>query len=256
MSNDNTIIWRGKHGLLTAGTNAKTRKGDGERGYVTAILYLAPADLTPGATLCPMADKAGCKAGCLNTAGRGGIGGPDNSVQRARKARTVRFREARNTFMHQLVEELSAFVVWCAKHGFKPAVRLNGTSDIMWERETMSGGDTLFSLFPDVVFYDYTKISARFRKPLPSNYHLTMSYSRANAWFAGQAEEVLKAGGNIAVVFRDKATRARYMGETFHGFRVIDGDETDMRFLDDENVVVGLYAKGKARKDTSGFVVD
>ena len=42
----------------------------------------------------------------------------------------------------------------------------------------------------------------------------------------------------------------------FKDVKVIDGDEHDMRFLDEPNVVVGLKAKGKAKKDSSGFVID
>ena len=44
------------------------------------------------------------------------------------------------------------------------------------------------------------------------------------------------------------------MPETYLGRPVFNGDESDLRFLDPKNVIVGLYAKGKAKKDTTGFV--
>jgi len=106
----------------------------------------------------------------------------------------------------------------------------------------------IMEAFSTVQFYDYTK--HRNRRDLPSNYHLTFSRSEANN---DAALEWLAAGGNVAVVFDTKKGQA--LPETWNGYRVIDGDLTDLRFLDDKNVVVGLRAKGPARKDTSGFVV-
>jgi hypothetical protein len=110
------------------------------------------------------------------------------------------------------------------------------------------------AMFPAVQFYDYTKVTKRLtRETLPANYHLTFSLSENNDAAAG---EVLAAGGNVAVVFRTPAIRERYMATGFLGHRVIDGDETDLRFMDPANVVVGLYAKGRAKSDSSGFVRD
>lgn len=247
-----SLVWKGE--MLSAGMNAKTSKGDAKGEYATAILYLAPANLAGGATMCSMAVIARCVYGCLNTSGRGAF----NNVQQARIRKTKAFKADRDGFMATLVRDVIAFRKWCAKHGVKPAIRLNGTSDVMWERIAVGNVANIMEMFPDVQFYDYTKIAKRCRSDyqLPANYRLTMSYSGANAWFAGQAEDVLKDGGNLAVVFRDKATRDRYMTEGWNGFTVIDGDETDLRFLDPRNVVVGLYAKGRAKADDTGFVVD
>lgn len=253
--------------LLTTG-NPKTVKGEGE-GYLTAILHLAPFDLS-GHNVCPWASK-GCAAACLNTAGRGGIfrnGETTNAIQEARKRRTRMFFGDRPAFLAQLAREMRAHVKRAERHGLKPAVRLNGTSDLRWEKLAPE----LFAEFSDVAFYDYTKgvprmvdyLAGRF----PVNYSLTFSRSESNH---AQAIEVLEAGGNVAVVFDTK--RGRDLPELWKGFEVIDGDATDLRFLDPKPVrehidigaesvelvadgaVVGLRAKGRARNDLSGFVV-
>lgn len=107
------------------------------------------------------------------------------------------------------------------------------------------------ALFPDVQFYDYTKLANR--RNVPANYHLTFSLADGNM---AQALQALANGFNVAAVFRDVETRAHYMAGQFLGYPVIDGDETDLRFLDQKNSIVGLYAKGAAKRDTSGFVYD
>ena len=134
----------------------------------------------------------------------------------------------------------------CKRNNKKPCIRLNGTSDIQYENELYQGKN-MFEHFPDVQFYDYTKIPTR-KVGKHSNYHLTWSYSEANKKYA---ELFDKVPNNKAVVFRDKI-----LPKMFKGLKVIDGDKTDMRFLDKPNSVVGLKAKGKAKKDYSGFVID
>ena len=217
--------------LLSVGSDAKTPKGE-KLGYLTAIMYLAPFNLS-GTNICPMAELAKCHAPCLNTAGRGVM----SNVQKSRLAKTRFYLDDRPAFMAQLRKEIKAFEKKCKKDGFKPAVRLNGTSDIRWETTG------IMDEFPDIQFYDYTKIPNR--KNLPANYSLTWSYSGANERYV----EMRPDSYNWAVVFRDG------LPSTFKGRKVIDGDETDLRFLDPKGVVVGLKAKGKARKDQSGFVV-
>jgi len=232
-------MWKGN--LLSSGTNAKTVKGDKASEYLTAIMYLAPADLAGVINVCPMAELAKCKAPCLNLSGRGRF----NNVQLARIRKTRWYAEDRTRFVWQLRDDLTKFVRYCDKVGKKPAVRLNGTSDIMWEVVAPS----LFTDFPDIQFYDYTKIYKRAYAKLPENYHLTLSYSGANQDYAqAVALAHAKTGVNMAVVFRTKELR--------QASGAIDGDETDLRFLDPKGVVVGLYAKGKAKTDTSGFVID
>lgn len=217
--------------LLTV-ENAKTKKGE-SLGYLTGILYLAPANMS-GRNLCPKA-SAGCKAACLNSAGRGQF----DSIQRARLDKTLLFNNNLPGFIEQLKEDIQAVIRKAEREGLKPAIRLNGTSDIMWDRIT-----DIIQSFPEVQFYDYTKISSRFTRQLPANYHLTFSLSETNF---NEAVEVLKLGYNVAAVFFDVPSK-------FIGFEVINGDNHDLRFLDKKGVVVGLTAKGKAKKDTSGFV--
>lgn len=247
--------------LLTIAGNPKTDKGE-KLGYWTAVLHLAPARLS-GFEVCPAATN-GCRSACLNTAGRGGLakggkldyaaimGGKRNAVQDARIARTRRLFQDRAGFMADLIKEIAAFVRKAERAGFKPAIRLNGTSDIRWEAGAFHvAGKSIMDHFPGVQFYDYTKLANR--RNLPANYHVTFSLADGNA---DKALEALANGLNVAAVFRSTAVRAEFMASGFMGRPVIDGDETDLRFLDPKGVIVGLYAKGDAKRDTSGFVVD
>lgn len=258
-----------KSRTINAGSNAKTVKGDGE-AYITAIMYLAPADSSGLGNVCPMAILAGCKAPCLFTAGRAR---DLQSINKARVAKTQRYFASRSKFMAELVRDIERFSAWCVRQGAKPAVRLNGTSDIQWELahpcvRTGVVYANIFAAFPNVQFYDYTKIAKRVKRTLPANYHLTLSYSAANADYADMViDAALETGANVAIVYRSKALRDQFMAEGRHylgrvgfGMRamarpVINGDLTDMRFLDAQGVIVGLYAKGSAKHDTSGFVV-
>ena len=225
--------------LLNIDANAKTVKGQG-RGYMTAILYLAPADES-GYEVCPMASQ-GCRKACLNKAGMGAF----SNVQAARVAKTRLYFEDREVFMAQLMGEVRAFIRKAFKAGLIPVVRLNGTSDIPWERVPVEGKPNIMAHFPTVQFYDYTK--RHNRRDLPDNYHLTFSLAEDNDTRASAAAS---NGANVAVVFRtDK------FPTTFMGMPVVDGDADDLRFLDGKGVVVGLKAKGPAKKDTSGFVRD
>lgn len=238
-------MWKGN--LLAAGANAKTVKGDGKE-FVTAIMYLTPWK-SAGINVCAMAEQAKCIEPCLNTAGRGQM----SSVQIGRARKTEWFATDRAGFMEQLHKDIRSFVRWCKSKGVTPCVRLNGTSDIRWEliayRADWVAYDNIMQAFPEVQFYDYTKIANR--RKVPANYHLTWSYSAANPAYAAQ-EAVAKVNGlNIAVVFRRKAD----IPAVFLDLPTIDGDRDDMRFLDPKGVVVALYAKGKAKADTSGFVV-
>lgn len=240
--------------LLGVGTNAKTVKGDGDE-YLTAILYMTPWKVTVGNKTfnsCSMAEQAGCIDACLNTAGRGAM----HKVQSARERKAQWFYRDRDSFTQQLIVDIEKFQAYCDKRGIQPVVRLNGTTDIRWELIKVDYGQNIngvniFELFPRVTFYDYTKISNRKVSHIP-NYHLTWSYSGANATYAAQLDKALAAGMNAAVVFREAMTK-----ETWQGLPVVNGDADDLRILDPEGGhIVALYAKGKAKRDTSGFVVD
>jgi hypothetical protein len=221
--------------LLTVG-NTKTVKGEA-LGYLTFIMHLAPSTLS-GYNTCPMASE-GCAAACLNTSGRGRF----TATQEARIRKTRWFFEDRVTFMDQLVKDVQAAIRKAGREGMVPVFRLNGTSDIRWETVPVAGFRNIMEMFPTVQFYDYTKLSNR--RDIPANYHLTFSRSESNDAYVKVA---LDRGMNVAVVFNT-------LPDTYMGRTVIDGTDTDLRFLDGENVIVGLLAKGKAKKDTSGFTV-
>jgi hypothetical protein len=226
--------------LLTVG-NTKTMKGEAF-GYQTFILHLAPANLS-GYETCPKR-TAGCTAACLNTAGRGGMFKPGgtNTIQEARKRKTRMFFEQREEFIAQLKKEIAAAIKSSKKKNLIPVFRLNGTSDLSFEKYG------IFESFPDVQFYDYTKILGRKVNHIP-NYHLTFSAADGND---KDVEKAIAAGMNVAVVFGLKKTEP--MPEAYLGRPVFNGDESDLRFLDPKGVIVGLYAKGRAKRDTSGFV--
>jgi hypothetical protein len=229
--------------LLTVG-NPKLLKGQ-KKGYLSSVLHLAPADLS-GKNTCPKA-TAGCKAACLNTAGRGGIfkkGETTNVIQQARIRKTKAFFENRQAFLNELVVEIIKTIKSAEKKNLIPVFRLNGTSDIAFEKYEIANGKNIFQMFPDVQFYDYTKIVGRKVSHIP-NYHLTFSKADGNDMDVRLAAS---NGMNVAAVFHK-------LPETYIGRPVINGDETDLRFLDPKGVIVGLKAKGKAKKDTSGFVI-
>ena len=232
-----------KYNLLSSGSTKIEKSNKLSDEWFSRIIYLAPDDLADGKnTLCPYAKIAKCSEACLNTAGMGKF----SNVQQSRIRKSLLFLNDRQEFMRQLVQDANKFLKECDRLGKKPALRLNGTSDIQWETIEVDGHDNIFAMFPQIQFYDYTKIPTRKVEHIP-NYHLTWSFSQANDKYATMFDKV---SNNIAVVFRD------VLPKVFKGLRVIDGDKHDMRFLDDTQVVVGLVAKGQGKKDTSGFVIN
>lgn len=228
--------------LFNIDANAKTVKGQ-KKGYLTAILYLAPANLS-GRNVCPMATP-GCISACLNTAGRGAF----STTQMARIKKTNMFFERRAQFMLQAEKEIVAFIKRAHKLNLIPTVRMNGTSDIKFENISFVAADgkmyrNIMERFPDIQFYDYTKHPIR--NNLPKNYKLTFSLAENNE---DHARKAIENKMNIAVVFRKPDFPKKYLG-----LKVIDGDETDLRFLDPKNSIVGLKAKGRAKRDLTGFV--
>ena len=241
--------------LLSVG-NPKTLKGM-KQGYNTYIMHLAPASLS-GHNTCPKA-TAGCMAACLNTAGRGGMfkkGENTNTIQKARIRKTQLFYSNRDEFMSLLVKDIILAIKQSAKVDLVPVIRLNGTSDISFEKYPVKMGNVvytnIFEAFPNIQFYDYTKVLGRKVNGI-SNYSLTFSAADGND---NDVNEAIKQGYNIAMVFQLKKTLEM---PDYHiignkAVPVFNGDESDLRFLDPKGVVVGLYAKGKAKKDTTGFV--
>jgi hypothetical protein len=208
-------------------------------GYLTAILHLAPYNLS-GYNICPKASQ-GCAMACLNTAGRGQM----NCVQKARINKTLYFLKDRQKFLEHLFNEITTYEKLAKSKNLKLAVRLNGTSDLPWERYKFKDNKNLMELFPNVPFYDYTKILNRFNQVLPKNYNLVFSRSESNE---NEVKELITTDNNIAVVFNK-------LPKKYLGRRVVTGDESDLRFLDPKKTIIGLLAKGRAKKDNSGFTV-
>ena len=225
---------------LLSTANPKIQKGT-KMGYLSFILHLAPADLS-GRETCPKR-TAGCTAACLNTAGRGGMfkrGENTNMIQKARIRKTEYFFNDREAFMDDLVGDIMRAVNYARKKGLIPVFRLNGTSDLSWEKyPTRYGAENIFTQFPTLQFYDYTKVLGRKVKHLP-NYHLTFSKADGND---SDVAEALMQGMSVVAVY-DKIPEG-----------VPSADETDLRFLDPKGIMLGLKAKGRAKKDYSGFVI-
>lgn len=248
--------------LLTY-SNPKTAKGE-SLGYLTGIMHLAPYKAA-GFNVCAQA-TAGCAAACLNTSGHGSF---SETVHRARIRRTKWFRQDRQAFMLRIHADILLGLRKAKREGLTLVIRLNGTSDIPWENVRyvwpdgfqgweQGGTGTIFEAFPDVQFYDYTKVAIRFGRNLPPNYDLTMSAADGNE---KHVEFAQSHGARVAMVFRNSdkpMTEARRwtLPDTYNGVPLVDGDKSDLRFLEPSGVIIGLKAKALARKDTTGFVRD
>jgi hypothetical protein len=223
--------------------SAKTIKGE-KIGYLTAICYLAPDD-----EICALAKLAGCMAACLRSAGRGAF----DNVQRARLAKTEFYKACPQAFMLCMAIDTLALMGRAAKRRMTPLVRPNGTSDICFENIKIDAldGQTIFQAFPSVQFYDYTKHPGRkLTGKTAGNYDLTYSFSGitpAPLFHKAQANESVS---RVAVVFHKREDIPKF----FRAMPCVDGDDTDVRHIEPKNVVVALYAKGKAKQDTGGFV--
>tara|TARA_R110001632_G_scaffold229848_1_gene366644 strand:- start:73 stop:843 length:771 start_codon:yes stop_codon:yes gene_type:complete len=236
--------------LLRKGDNPKLNKHtkiEELKKYWEMHLNLIPSSIS-GFQVCA-SESEGCSNACLHASGN-----PVFMSQKTlgRTNRTLFYFKERAKFLAMASKELRNFEILCKKHGLKPVVRLNTTSDIMWENHN------LIQTFKNIKFYDYTKHFKRMMKylrgELPDNYHLTFSLNEKNH---KEGFKVLKCGGNVAMVFRNTPPK------TYKGYNVINGDLHDMRFTDPKNVIVGLKEKlhlnpetGKKERDQSGFVID
>ena len=243
--------------IMSQGTNAKTNKSDKAKlnklearikqvlkdfeNTLTGIVYLAPANIA-GKNVCGWSSPA-CREACLYLAGMGIF----SNVQEARIKKTKLFLNDKIEFFNQLNKDIEKLKRKSLKTNSLPCVRLNGTSDIPFQNVKQgTNKQSLMHEHKDVQFYDYTKDWNR--KPKTSNYHLT--YSKSELHTEQDVQDMVSKGNNVAVVFRDK------LPKTYAGHKVFSGDDTDLRFLDPKGVVIGLKAKGKAKQDVSGFVVD
>lgn len=227
-----------KQVLLTS-NNAKTLKGE-KKGYKTFIVYMSPFNQNnKGINLCSHASE-GCAKACLFGSGNGGM---FTKIEQARINKTNFFVSERQLFLERMVSEINKHI---KKFGDSLAIRMNGTSDVAWEKLKVNVyGKSIIELFPNVQFYDYTKNHIRYKKylnnELPKNYHLTFSRSEINDDIA---MEILSIGGNVAMVFNKIPT-------SYKGYKVINGDENDLRFLDEKNVIVGLKYKKLTKKGSN-----
>jgi hypothetical protein len=223
--------------LLSVSADAKTVKGE-KKGYLTGILYLAPADTSGVANVCANSSP-GCRAACLFTAGRAGC---FPTINEARIRKTQWFFDNPLSFQAQLHDDIQALVRKAYRLGLKPCVRLNGTSDLPRLAHMMAQHPH----FKHVQFYDYSAHPRPWLRTL-SNYHLTFSLKEDNL---EDALECLRHKINVAVVFDKKPFPKMFLGR-----KVYDGDENDLRFKTSrKGIIVGLIAKGQAKKDRTGFV--
>ena len=242
-----------RNNLLTISADSKTVKGE-KLGYLTGILYLSPHKIS-GKNFCPFA-TIGCIGGCLNTAGRGQM----DCIQEARLKRSIYMITDKENFMLELYRRIQGLIKKADNLNLIPVIRLNGTSDLRFENLKFNYNNkkrTLMQIFKTAQFYDYTKYpleSGRWDN-LPPNYDLTYSLAENNQV---QALQLLQAGKRVAVVYRNKLPKYQSfkIGEYVYKYPVIDADTSDLRFNDPGGYICGLKAKGKAKKDTSGFVLD
>lgn len=226
--------------LSTGVSNAKTIKNS----LKTYILYLSPYNQnSKNHNLCPMASN-GCAAACLFTAGRGLM----KPVLEGRIKKTEYFLRDKKSFIQQLAKEIETKCLTAYKRNEKIAFRLNGTSDVDFVYLLKKYANFDISNYKDVaVWYDYTKLLSKIKRYKDhENYFLTFSRSENNE---SAAIAALNEGANVAAVFRDE------LPNYWRGYKVIDGDKSDLLMIYNKNIVLGLRAKGDAKKDKSGFVI-
>jgi hypothetical protein len=222
-------------------SSAKTVKGE-KIGYLTGIVYLVPDH-----KICPLAELAGCFKGCLKSAGRGAF----NTVQLARQSKTDYFYNNQQAFLLSLAADIWSLANRATKLGLIPLVRPNGTSDIPYENLIVWDNKTIFQLFPEIQFYDYTKIPSRnLVGKTNGNYDLTYSFSAITPKPISIKGLTNPNNSRVAVVFQKQTD----IPTSFRSWPVVDGDDSDVRHIEPKNVVVALYAKGKAKREDNGFV--
>lgn len=235
--------------LLSEGTtNAKTKKN----GYKTFILYLAPhIQNSKGINICPKASK-GCAAACLFSAGRGKF----NSVKEARTRKTEFYLNDKEGFILQLAKEIVTKHKTAVKRGETILFRLNGTSDLDFVYLLKKYAALDVATLQNAIFYDYTKILGKALKyKNHKKYVVTFSRAEDNEKDAFTA---LQNGINVSAVFSDDLPNYfsyQIKDGAKHIYKVVDGDQSDNMMLYNRGVILGLTAKGDAKKDKSGFVI-
>jgi hypothetical protein len=220
--------------LLTTTGNTKVEKTNKDSKYLMASLSLMPDSI-----LCPQSKIAECFEPCLKSSGFAGV---YKTVNQARQRKTDFWHSDKKGFLEQLERELTNHVKNCERKGKKPACRLNTISDIVFEKTG------IIEKFPQIMFLDYTKNASRLGKT-PKNYKLIFSYSNAPN-YQTSVKKAFKTDAPIAVVFKGR------LPKSFKGREVINGDKSDLINSNAKGKIIGLLAKGKARKDGGNFVVD
>jgi hypothetical protein len=235
--------------ILNVSQNFKTKKSE-SKGYLTGIIYLAPhttagIEDAKGKVLntCPASNEA-CRKACLFTAGMAGV---FKSINEARIKKTKRLINDTENFLKDLKRDIMILKADAESKNMIPNVRLNGTSDLNWYDYRLDGKN-IFEIFPEVQFYDYTKRVDLFES-MPLNLHLTYSFSGTNII---QAQNALNKGINVTIVVSTKEQKNYFLTDDSN---FIDGDETDLRFLDGTGKIVVLTAKGRAKNDDLGFLI-
>jgi len=227
--------------------SAKLEKNFKVMNVLTYSLYLSPAH-TSGYEVCPESTPE-CRMGCLNTSGLAKVesfSGRTN-IKDARISKTRLFIEHKDFFMNLLVAEIEAAIRKAKKLDALFSIRLNCTSDIDWAN-TLLNGKSIFEIFPDIQFYDYTKIGRKFEN-ITENYHLTYSFTGYN-W--AKCEQLISKGFNIAMVFN--LDKKAVLPLSYKGVSIISGDLSDYRVADAKGVIVGLVWKKIANKKHNELV--
>lgn len=250
----------------------EAKKNDPDWKYTEPIPSLAERFAR---SLCPFASP-GCLDGCLVTSGNGRY----ESVQNGRLRKTLVYLLDPAEFMLRAAKDAAKIAAKALELGLSLAFRFDGTSDEVtafildnyqtWRdlvavelaklaKRLKVALETLLSLFDAAQYYSYTKRPrASWRRRLMEHFgrlHITYSFHEGPK-ATDHAREYLAHGHGVAVVM-DKATKSRALAlGAWLNAPVIDGDEHDARHLGpNAGHVVALLAKGKARKDTTGFVV-
>jgi len=232
--------YQSKKLLSNGATNAKTAKND----IKTFILYLAPHTKNiKGFNVCSHASK-GCIKACLDTAGMGIF----SNVQKARIEKTNYFVEYRKEFLNHLAKEINTKVKTARRKGEKIAFRLNGTSDLDFVYLLNKHANLDIMDTKDVaIYYDYTPNIHR-AKRYKDHPLYTVAFSRKED-NEKETKTALNEGINTAVVFNK-------LPKFWNGKKVIDADKSDLEMIKYKNVILGLAAKGYAKKDKTNFVIN
>tara|TARA_R100001463_G_scaffold13_1_gene32 strand:- start:931 stop:1722 length:792 start_codon:yes stop_codon:yes gene_type:complete len=223
-----------------------------KENYNTYSLNFAHSDIS-GFNVCAMANrlsknennskKSNCSSDCVGYNGNAQI---YRAVMESRIKKTLSYFLDKQSFLNQLVYEVEKAIIQSNKKGLKPSFRLNAYSDIQFEKDIIKDNKNIFQLFPDVKFYDYSKLINR---KTPKNYQLT--YSHHNPDFKDTII-ALNKGLNVAIVFEKLPKQIKINNKIYS---VLDGDKTDLRIDETDkqgnNCIIGLkFKKGNKKSVT------